>query len=185
MTIVKLLGPSGAGKTTAVRELMDMAYTVTVMSRNSRGKPLVYMLDFEELEDMVYVIGSYESNCGGVDTVGTAKEAMELVDTFALMGHVVFEGLLQSTYYGAMGEWSTKYGQDFVYAWIDTPQEVAMQRLIARRAEQGTTRPLNVAQAEAKWESVWAAFQKAITRGHRTAVLDHTQSLGRQLESLL
>ena len=186
MTIIKILGPSGAGKTSAVRELFVEA-DKWEKAGGSPKKPDAYALRFAAYPSKnVYVIGSYESNCGGVDTIDSSQKVMDLVDTYSALGdHVIFEGLLQSTYYGKMGEWSQKYGQNFIYAWLNTPLEVCMARLQKRREENGTKRPLNIPQAEAKWASVYVAFSKARDRGHRCEILQWDGEIAPQIQGWL
>ena len=56
--IIKLMGNSGSGKTTAVRQLMDLAQEVTPQREGFRVKG--YRLDFED--------GSGQDGGGGVCT---------------------------------------------------------------------------------------------------------------------
>lgn len=164
--IIKILGPSGAGKTTLVRGIMSRFDVEPIQACGGPGtklKTIGYLID---APTCIYVPGSYEANCGGVDTIDSAQAVMDDIDEMYGQNHVIFEGLLQSTYYGKMGEWSKKYGDNFIYAWLNTPRDLAMARLILRRKEQGTTRELNIPQAEAKYDSVIAAFNKARNNGH-------------------
>jgi len=183
VTIVKLHGCSGAGKTTAVRQLMDYCSGITSL-RNTAGKIEAYCLE-GLTEKPIYVLGSYENNCGGVDTVSSAEQVMRLVDFYAKLGHVVFEGLLQSTYYGAMGTHSLQYGQDYVYAFLDTPIETCLERVEARRAAQGSTNKFNPQLTRDKHQTI-VRLQKRVTgMGHRTITLDHEGDLRTQLLRLL
>lgn len=187
MTILKILGPSGAGKTSVVRTMFGASDLVTPVTScgppGTKLKTVGYTMGHPP--KMIYVPGSYESNCGGVDTIGTAQQVMDDVDGWADKCDVIFEGLLQSTYYGKMGGWSKRYGQDFIYVWLNTPLEVCMARLQKRREENGTTRALNVPQAEAKWASVKAAFDKANVKGHRCEVLQWDAPIVPQIEGWL
>lgn len=164
--IIKILGPSGAGKTTVVRELMkafDVEPVQQCAEPGTKFKTIGYLID---APTCIYVPGSYEANCGGVDTIDSAQKVMDDIEEMYGPNHVVYEGLLQSTYYGAMGKWSKQYGDNFIYLWLNTPLDVCMERLHARRAANGTKRPLNVAQAEAKWDTVKRAWERARTEGH-------------------
>jgi hypothetical protein len=181
--IIKIHGCSGAGKTTAVRHFM--AAGVYRPIRNTLGKVEAYVDDKAEN----FVLGSYESNCGGMDTVGSAKEVIDLVDLYAPMGNVVFEGLLQSTYYGAMGTHSQKYGDNYIYAFMDTPIETCLERVIARRKANGTTRALNPQLTRDKHDTIVSLQGKLESRKiafrHRTATLNHKGDLVAQLKELL
>ncbi len=183
MTIVKIHGCSGAGKTTAVRQLMDRCSGITAL-RNPTGKIEAYCLE-GLTEDPLYVLGSYENNCGGMDTVSSAEQVMKLVDFYAKLGHVVFEGLLQSTYYGAMGTHSLQYGQDYVYAFLDTPIERCLARVESRRAEQGSTNKFNPQLTRDKHTTILRLQKRVAMLGHHTVSLDHQGDLSAQLLDLL
>lgn len=181
--IIKVLGPSGAGKTTVVRELMKVSGTGFTTGVGLPAKPEAYEIETEM--GNVYAIGSYESNCGGVDTIDSWKKVTALVEKYHERGHVIYEGLLQSTYYGAMGLWSKQFGENFIYAWLNTPLEVAMERLNARRVANGTKRSLNVQQAKDKWATVERAFYKAKAHGHTCVELQWDEPIVPQIRSLL
>lgn len=141
MTIVKIHGCSGSGKTTMVRELMARASGM-VVTRAPNGVP-AYELDLPELSCLTYVLGSYENNCGGTDTIGNAQSVMDMIDHFHRKGNVVFEGLLSSTYYGAMGEHSKQFGHEYIYAFLQTPLAQCQENVILRREKNKTTRAYN------------------------------------------
>ena len=180
MTILKIHGCSGAGKTTAVRELMKYAGTHP-LGPNPR-KPEAYMLGILP----TYVLGSYENTCGGMDTVGSAVEVMDLVDKYARLGNVVFEGLLQSTYYGKMGAHSLQYGKDYVYAFLDTPIELCLERVVARRAASGRNNKFNPELTIDKHETIAALQRKLSAQGfHRVVTLRHDLPMVPQLLEIL
>lgn len=175
--IIKILGPSGAGKTTVVRQLMlglqvGNAYaSVGLVAKPS--KVIGHGFRHPGVDKPIYVVGKYDTTgCGGVDTIDSAQKVMDDIDDWHKTHHIVYEGLLQSTYYGAMGKWSKQYGDDFIYLWLNTPLEVCMERLHARRAANGTKRPLNEQQARDKWETVKRAWERARTEGHCAEILD-------------
>lgn len=182
--IIKILGPSGAGKTSLVRALWN---GLTVNPLPWEGLKGVQGYEFKrfDVDKPIYVLGRYDSNCGGVDTIDAASTVIKMVELFHPLGHVIHEGLLQSTYYGAMGVDSQKYGRDYVYAWLDTPKSVCMERLHARREANGTKRPLNVEQAEAKWDTVRRAYEKAGAHGHACVTLRHDLPLVPQIVGVL
>lgn len=181
--IIKILGPSGAGKTTVVRDLMKAGDTLPL--NWGTDKIVAYSIVLPGAGQNVFPIGSYEANCGGVDTIPKWQDVTERVDKFHPLGHVIFEGLLQSTYYGSMGEWSQQYGDNFIYAYLNTPLEVCMERLHARRAKNGTKRALNEQQARDKWETVMRAYDKAAMKGHNCQILRWDQPTTPQILEML
>lgn len=166
--IVKLHGCSGAGKTTLVRNILRMGEHHTC---DYQGREKFTALTITGCALPIFILGSYENNCGGVDGISDAATVMEMIDTFAPVGHVIHEGLLQSTYYGAMGEHSKKYGDRYIYAFLDTPIEVCLERVDARRAAQGTTRKYNPELTERKHETI-ARLRRRLEAEGRHRLLD-------------
>jgi thymidylate kinase len=180
--IIKIHGCSGSGKTTAVRQYMNSCVPTRKIIVN--GKPEAYQYG------ETYILGSYENTCGGMDTVGSATEVMALLDRYAPLGNVIFEGLLQSTYYGAMGTHSRKYGNDYIYAFLDTPIELCLERVIARRAASGRNNKFNPQLTRDK-HKVINILRLKLENGaqmgfrHRVAVLRHDGDLAEQIKELL
>jgi len=183
--IIKIMGCSGAGKTTAARSILDTSHDSLAL-RNANGKDEAYSTLHQGVSGPVYLLGNYRgANCGGMDTIGSAAEAIRLVGKYASLGHVVHEGLLQSTYYGAMGTDSLQYGDRYVYALLDTPIELCLERVVQRREANGSTNKFNPQLTRDKHVSVKRAWETARSRGHICVVLDHTQSMYPQLMELL
>lgn len=183
--IIKIMGCSGAGKTTAARSILDMAITCNTY-RDLKGKPEAYETGQKGVASPVMLLGNYSgANCGGMDTVGSAAEAIGLVHQYYQMGHVVHEGLLQSTYYGKMGTDSLQYGENYIYALLTTPIELCLDRVVLRRQENGSTNKFNPQLTRDKHESVRRAWENARDRGHTCVLINHTESIYPQLMELL
>jgi hypothetical protein len=178
MTIIKIHGCSGSGKSTAARDLMAGRLVGPIMGMN--GKIEAY-----RLEGGTFILGSYENACGGMDTVGTADDVMKLVDKYSILGNVVFEGLLQSTYYGRMGAHSIKWGKDYIYAFLDTPLELCLERVVARRAASGRNNKFNPKLTADKHSTIDAIRRKLERGTHRVVVLKHDLPMADQLLELL
>ncbi len=184
MTILKIHGCSGAGKTTAVRALMASCNLITKHS-NEAGRLEAYQLHHRNVEKPIFVLGSYENNCGGMDTVSSAAAAIAMVAKYAKLGHVVHEGLLQSTYYGAMGTDSKQYGDDYLYLFLDTDIELCLERVIARREENGSTNKFNPQLTRDKHATIERLRKRLPSLGHKVVVLKHEQPMAAQLLELL
>jgi predicted kinase len=176
MTIIKIHGCSGSGKSTAVRSLMTKPMPIIGMN----GK-----IEAVRLDGDIFALGSYENACGGVDTIDSADTVMKLIDKYAVLGDVVFEGLLQSTYYGKLGEHSKKYGDDYIYAFLDTPIELCLERVVARRAASGRNNKFNPKLTEDKHKTIDAIRRKLEGGSHRVVVLKHDIPMAPQLLDLL
>lgn len=167
MLLIKIHGTSGAGKTTAVRDFMALAHEV--IPQGKKDRPEAYELDFHELKDRVYVLGSYENTCGGMDSVPTSDQQIALIHKYAAIGHVVYEGLLMSTYYGKLGEVvHHTYGSSHVWAFMDTPIQVCIDRVKKRRLEAGNVKPLNEDNTRGRVKSINALRAKL---RHKVAVI--------------
>jgi hypothetical protein len=82
-----------------------------------------------------------------MDTISDKDDRLELVRRMISgKGHadriVLYEGLITGKTYGAMGELSEKKG-DWIYAFMDTPFDVCVERVLARRAARGNTEPFD------------------------------------------
>ena len=89
----------------------------------------------------VFVIGPYLTPCGGCDRILPFALVPQLIEKYAQQGHVVFEGLLLSTFYGDIGRLMET--RDSVVMFLNTPLEVCIARVKARRAAAGNFRPFN------------------------------------------
>ena len=138
--IVKLHGNSGSGKTTVARGLMNLG-PFTILGPNPK-RPSAYRVD-AGLSAPLFILGPYTNTCGGLDSVGTWREAADLLHKYAPEGHVFYEGLLSSTYYGSFGKETERYGDNHIFAFMDTPLELCIERIKRRRLAAGNDKPLN------------------------------------------
>ena len=175
--IIKIHGCSGSGKSTAVRSLMaDKPYPIIGMN----GK-----IEAMRLGEDLFTLGSYENACGGVDTLLNSDLVMKLLDKYSVLGNVIFEGLLQSTYYGKMGHHSVQYGDRYIYAFLDTPIDLCLERVVARRATSGRNNKFNPDLTRDKHKTIDAIRRKLENGIHRVVVLHHDQPMAPQLMELL
>jgi len=178
--IVKLHGTSGSGKTTVARELMKLDPQPRTMLHMANRKPEAYEVHIPGFKDLLYILGPYTANCGGLDGVTDADDHIRLLQYYAERGHVFYEGLLGSEYYGRIGKISEKYGDNHVFAFIDTPVDLCVQRVKARRLAKGNTKPLNpantvgrvakIARLKVRLESEFK--RPTVTINHLTAAMD-------------
>src|SRR5690554_107408 len=136
MTIVNIRGTHGSGKSTVVREIIKM-YDGTFESINEKGRPNNYCVKLPGTKKTLYVIGSYETACGGCDGIQPYADIWPRVEKFAALGHVLFEGALVSSSYGNIGRSSEAYGDQFIFAFMDTPLNTCINRIVERRLARG------------------------------------------------
>lgn len=160
--IINVRGTSGSGKTTVVRELMARANLVAKIGDNAK-KPDAYRLAFPLFD--LYVIGSYENVCGGCDAISTQDEICNRVRCYAPMGHVLLEGLLMShvfSRYAALAMELQRQEISSIFGFLDTPLDVCLARVNARREARGQTEPVNPTNTTDKWAANRSTFDKFV-----------------------
>jgi hypothetical protein len=137
---VKLHGTCGSGKTTIARQFMEDANEVTAV-RNGK-KVEAYRLDMGWARPL-WILGSYESVCGGLDTCDS-DTCVDLVRRYGSTGdHLFYESMIASGFYGRMGKVSEEWGDDHLFAFMTTPIDVCIERTNQRRRARGVTKELD------------------------------------------
>lgn len=170
--IIKIHGTSGSGKTTTVRNLMARSVISPTHIWDVNGRrPEAYECCLPGVPTPVYVLGPYTAVCGGMDSISDDDEKIRLLNHYAGLGHVVYEGLLASEYYGRLGGTSEKWGDDHIFAFLDTPIEVCIERVKARRLARGNTKPLDEANTRNRVKKIEALKNKLEFRLHRKVIV--------------
>jgi predicted kinase len=162
--LVKMHGTSGSGKSTIARELMEKGEVIKLDH--------AYEVKMPGLDKSLFVLGLYNSACGGCDTL-TAGQQIDLIHYYAPRGHVFYEGLLGSEYYGKLGEASERYGRKHVFAFIDTPIEVCIARVKHRRLEAGNNKPLNETNTRERVHKIQRLKMKLLMTKRHVVTVDH------------
>src|ERR1700728_2509164 len=105
--LLSVRGTNGSGKSTLVRSLLDGSERPLYGALGWRPEAYELML-----ARPTYVIGPYESPCGGSDAIQPYSLICPLIEKYAKAGHVVFEGSLISTCWGAVGKLLESYGRE-------------------------------------------------------------------------
>lgn len=165
--IVNIRGTSGSGKTTLMRQFMDhVGDWDQLMSENMRK-----VEGYRSLPDgAFYVLGSYANVCGGCDGIPTQDAVCNRVREYAKHGSVLFEGLLISHLYTRYLNLAREYPQGFAFAFLDTPLDVCLERVQARRDARadklGKPRtPLNPDNTVAKWHETHRVANRFVEDG--------------------
>ena len=141
--IVNIRGCNGSGKTTIVRRFLTKLPTEPLGGKP--GRPAGYRVDATPwgLQLPVFVVGSYENTCGGADGIKTQEEIAERVVKAHEHGHVLVEGLLmsKSSDGGHVAPILKQHGA--IFAFLDTPWDTCLERVLARRAEAGNEKPFD------------------------------------------
>lgn len=135
--IIQLRGTSGSGKTTAMRAIMAGLGVPRPLAVRVAGRrnPLWYQYG------NVAVIGSYESTCGGCDTIHGYPLLIQTVrERLAERYHVLMEGLLLSE---DVKQTLSLPHPLLQIIFLATPLDTCLERVKARRAARGNDKPLN------------------------------------------
>lgn len=148
MSILNIRGTHGSGKSWIVHQLLKQPH--------------------EEVGEFGYwipewdcgIIGRYSNVCGGCDQIKSANEVVSRVNYFArTFKHVVFEGILVSHTFKRYANLAGEL-YDFWFLFLDTPLEVCLSRVQARRLERGNEKPLDPTNVIKDWHCVWERVQQ-------------------------
>lgn len=133
---LNLRGTNGTGKTFVAREVIKRS-SATPLDFQKPGKPLTYTGKIFGKD--IVIFGSYETACGGCDTIPSVQIVAELLDKFMPKPDllVFYEGLMISHMIGTVGAMAKKYNDDHYMAFLDTPLETCINRVVARRVAAG------------------------------------------------
>lgn len=191
--IINIRGTSGSGKSTITREIMKKFRNKVPYKEDGRKQPIGYVLDYPYVGTIstLAIIGHYESDCGGCDTITKMDHVFELIRQSDEAGHhVLYEGLLLSAEVNRTASLHTEGRRLLVYA-IDLPVEECLRRVNGRRlakAERtgreyrGDVNPKNT---ESKHRGVQSSLKRLRDAGIPTSVMsaeDILESICKELQ---
>jgi cytidylate kinase len=151
--IVNIRGCSGAGKTTLARALMERHGPAIPIERSGMKRYEGY-----QLPAAIRVVGDYRRVCGGAE--GMKDEEIErVVRDYAASGSVVFEGLFITENVSRWRNLAIDLG-NVVFAFLQPPVEVCIQRVEARRQARGTTKPFDSTRLKQTWRRLTSHYQQ-------------------------
>lgn len=140
--IINIRGTNGSGKSTVVREVMRVFGPARpIYGLLGAGRPEAYRLG--GMVTPWFVVGPYDVPTGGVDAVGGPKRVLVLLDKYANRGHLLFEGAMISDHVGVVGQWLLSRASDVLVAYMSTPMETCVSRILTRRKVRGTEAEFN------------------------------------------
>lgn len=161
--IINVRGTSGSGKSTLVRALMELYKDKQSFFRQKRRQPLYYRLNHPSIGSQLYVIGHYETPCGGTDTINKLDDIFELIKNLSEKGDVIFEGLLISADVNRTVEVSKKY-PTFVFG-LTTPLEQCLENVNGRRRARGKMEPVNPKNTKSKFTGAIRSCERIAEAG--------------------
>lgn len=175
MTVLNLRGTHGSGKSTIIKQLMER-FDAQPLKVPTEKKPQGYVMDTPY--GRLYVVGSYETACGGCDGIQPYSLIWPRVELYASQGHVIFEGALISSSYGNIGRASEQYGNNFIFTFLNTPLNVCLDRIKSRRLAKGNEKPLDPKNTKVKFDNVQKSIAKIRDEfKRRIIVLDYRKPI--------
>jgi thymidylate kinase len=99
---------------------------------------------------------------------------------------VVYDGVLTGVTYGAAGKLSELSAVPWIYAFMDTPYSVCVQRVEARRQAKGNLTPFDGTKSlHPKIRACESVARRAEAAGHTVVMVDHKKSADEQARALL
>ena len=120
--IIQIRGTSGSGKTTVMREVMKKFEPWKPMFVERRKKPLYYR------HGELVVVGHYEIDCGGCDTIGSAPKVFDVIQSLKF-DIALSEGLLWSEDV----KWTLRL-EDVRAFFLATDADECLRRVVNRQA---------------------------------------------------
>lgn len=184
--IVNIRGCNGSGKTTIVRRFLDRL-PVKALGPNA-SKPWGYRVDANAwgIAVPIMVIGSYENTCGGTDGISTQEEIADRVVKAYDYGHVLVEGLLMSKSSAGGHVAPILKEHNAIFGFLDTPWDVCLSRVLARRAAAGNDKPFD---PEKTMRSAYEQCHRSAellteAGGYDVRWIDHTNAIGTVVQYL-
>jgi hypothetical protein len=187
--VVKIGGCNGSGKSTLAFALLDFPHKPFYDDLVPKGKVAGYIVQHPKAK--IRVLGRYESACGGIDSVGNVDVWAPLAkkySTDATVDIVFLEGLMSGKVYGQLGAWSERPDQKgrWLYAFMDTPFDICVERVLARRHARGNLAPFDPERTmRSTFRGVQGAERLARAAGHTVMMLDHTTSPAARIDLLI
>ncbi len=180
--IVSLRGTSGSGKSTVAFKLFEAFPREELF--DIQGKIAGYKVDASSagVKAPIFVLGKYTTACGGCDSIPTQQLAADMAVGFHRKGHVLMEGLLASAAgpKGAVTATIQETGEA-VFAVLDTPVELCLDRVRARRKARGDERPLNEKNTRDKYTQSRSTAKTLHGLGYDVRSIDHQNAFSEVL----
>jgi protein gp37 len=173
--IINIRGTSGSGKSWVARQWLQNYPTQPLYGLFGKRKPEAYECAVPGIGHPLFVIGPYETPCGGCDAIQPYGLILDLLRKYAAQGHVLFEGLLIGDSYGSAGALLDQLSGEGVSSAVirlNTPLEQCLERVQQRRAQRGDSRPLNPENTIAHFERSLNSKRAFEAAGSRARWLD-------------
>jgi shikimate kinase len=168
--IIQVRGTSGSGKTTVVKQVMKKLGPFHGVFIEGRKKPLYYSYAKNGYKGPnIFVLGHYEADCGGCDTIGSAPAVFDLIKEVHTGDSIILsEGLLWSEDVKWSVELLGTIDTNVRALFLTTSTEECLRRVTAR---QDGKKPLDPARVIRKLTTRVGTIERARLRLVHTDVL--------------
>lgn len=182
--VYNIRGTNGSGKTTLARRFLPAPRSQGMVALTSYAAPTKKEPDRRlcvpgylraTRRGTIGVVGSYETACGGLDTVPTFMLQQQAISDMIDLGAdaVIAEGVLASTVYGSWAEFADIFrhahsvsGHQFAFVYMTTSIELCLQRIKFRQEKAGKVREIKEDLVRDKARAIAATRLKALAWGH-------------------
>lgn len=175
--IINLRGANGSGKSTVAVELLNKAQPVDLGWYKTKAGKDKAVEGYGSSTGLV-TVGKYATDCGGCDGIPTQDlicDAVRKASGLPGAANVIFEGVIVSTIfmrYLELDREMTKLGHKFIWAFLDTPVEVCLERIYKRNGGKEIKEQL----VHDKIKSIKATRHKALAVDRCVVDIDHTRA---------
>jgi hypothetical protein len=178
--IIHIRGTHGSGKSTLVRKIMETYKVRKPVRREGRKQPIGYILKRKGHRDL-FVVGHYESACGGGDTVPKVDDVYRLVRKHAQAydRHVIFEGILAQHSMPRLLDLANEPGfaRRLRVVILNTSIKKSIKSVKKRRRARGDTRSLNPSNIIKEQRGVDLSRIRLKTAGIKVKTLSRSDAL--------
>jgi len=173
--IINYRGTSGTGKSHLVHTIKGLYPRVEPQKVIWRDNPMGYVCYPDDGRSPLYLVGHYETTCGGCDTIDTIENVYKYVHRALDKGYdVLYEGLvLQSD----TNRCITLKDKGLAVIFLDVPIDVCLDAVQSRRSERGDGRSFSPKNTIVKATSFAAQKRKFETAGVKFYIYSREEAL--------
>lgn len=179
--IIDIRGTHGSGKSTIAIRLIQKYKAQAILADNHlHHKParpprggVQLGQQFLMKDRIVTILGKYDSQCGGCDGIPTQDEIVARMKMFAAVGDVILEGALVSHTFERWDQQARLVTTPWHFLFLDTPLDVCIARVEARRKAKGNDKPLDPKNIIKDWNRARQLHVKFKEAGHSVNWLPH------------
>lgn len=169
--IVLIQGTNGSGKSTTVSKILNQFPNKPIYGILGPRYPEAYKVDLP-LAEPLFILGPYQhGRSGGADHFKGFESVIHLLNKYNPKGHVLFECIIMAGVHGKVGTYMEQLGKDAAICFMDTPLEICIERVLARRQLIGNDKEFNPTNLTNKFQAILSLRSRSIAHG-KISVLD-------------